>query len=227
MNRSVFDEKAVSLILSLALTISLVATAAAVENVIPMWPSEGEISLEEFRCMEHDARITVLGGKTGQTNGLLNGKCIPLSAGQIKSFGGTIFLPADVLSKALGVTVKGNADGYASIRTSAEAAGFAVFGVQDYQTVELVDCKCIVAQLDADFSQAQTLLTRALAASQPESGQAYASGESQFVNIPALAFFVEGYGKDKWVQMDVTGLSDLSEKTEIGSLGSMICDFVR
>ncbi|MEG0598251.1 MAG: hypothetical protein RR502_09420, partial [Oscillospiraceae bacterium] len=307
-------KKLFSLILSLALTLALAAPAMAVETVVPMWPSEDEISLEEFQRMEHDARIAALGGKPGQMNVLLNGKCIPLSAGQIKSLGGTIFLPADVLSKALGVTVKGNADGYAPVRTSAEAAGFDVFWEQDYQTVVLVDRKGIVAKLDADFSQAQTLLTRALAASLPEAGQAYASNESLTanvklfntldgdssytlsckassiqkdgsisgsvtldvagllrqlsaeekemmtemlpkkltlnqlislaaglqinyildakdeslsVNIPALATFVEGYGKDKWVQMDVTGLSDLLETTEIGSLGSMIYDFAR
>ena len=127
---------------------------------------------------ERSARLTVLGGVPGQYNVLVNGKCLAFGARAPKLIDGVLSVPADLLQKTLGVLVKGNADGYAPLRGTAEAAGWEVLWDQEYQTAVLVDTAAQLADLQGEFSQADALFTRLLELGKQVPGQSYRTDSS-------------------------------------------------
>lgn len=128
---------------------------------------------EQEAAAARNALIASLGGVPGQINVMVGRRCLSFGARAPKLVDGALSVPADLLEKTLGTPVKGDAEGYAPLRSTAEAAGWDVLWDQEHQTALLLDKKAFIAQLDKNYTQLNSLLTRLLDAVKAEAGQSY------------------------------------------------------
>lgn len=97
--------------------------------------------------------ITSHGGVPGQTNVMVNGKCLTAPAQRptyVKN--GTTYVDAQTLSQALGTEVKANSKGYARLRSAAKAAGCKVWWDEEYCTAVVLDPAALAEQIDESFT---------------------------------------------------------------------------
>lgn len=165
-----------------------------------------DAAMAEMRA-QRSARITALGGVPGQINVLLNEACIVFGAQKPKLVEGVLSAPADVLTRVLGTPVKGDAEGYAPLRFTAEAAGFTVYWDEEYETAVLIDRAAAVAKIDGQFTQLAKLWDGLLALYQKADGQSYRIDETLDLDLTRL----DSLDGDKTYSVRIKGTSNLKD----------------
>lgn len=149
------------------------------------WKSEYEDA--QAHAAARSAHITELGGTPGQINLLVNDRCISFGAAKPRlNADGVLSAPADALSHALGILVKGDAEGYAPVRFTAENAGWDVLWDEEYQTAVLLNRNGIIGDIDAKFSRLEQLFGKLLELVKREEGQSYRIDETFSLSLTAL-----------------------------------------
>ncbi|NCB63764.1 MAG: hypothetical protein EOM52_09160, partial [Clostridia bacterium] len=186
------------------------------------WKYEYEYAQEQKAA--RDARITELGGAPGQINVLVNDKMIPFgSAKPVLDGDDTLLAPADSLSKALGIMVKGDANGYAPVRFTAENAGWDVMWDNEYQTAVLLNRNGVIGDIDAKFVKLDELFVKLLDLVKREEGQSYKIDETLSLNLTAF----DSLDGDKTYTANVKGTSTVKDGVISASLTLDLAGLVR
>lgn len=123
-----------------------------------------------------DDFITEHGGVPGQLNVMVNGKCLSFPAQRPAYMqGGVTYVDAATLSQALGADVAAGENGYAPLRTAAEALGCDVYWDGIYGMPVVLDPAAVAAEIDKDFTLYNRVYSNGYAGNWTLTGTAKAS----------------------------------------------------
>lgn len=198
------------------------AVEQAYNELYYSWKSDYEYAQQAKA--ERDAYLAGLGGTPGQLNVMVNDKCISFGPAKPKlGADGALLAPAQDLAKALGIMVKGDAEGYAPVRATAENAGWDVLWDDEYQTAALLNRTGIISEIDAKFTQLDTLYVKLLDLVKREEGQSYQINETLSFNLAAF----DSLDGDKTYTAGVKGTSTVKDGAVSASLTLDVAGLVR